>query len=131
MSDYLTPKYIDCHIGQKAKFCRLIAGKTLEDVGKLVGVSFQQIQKYERGQNSISSSRLYSLAQALGVEVSYFFEQLNNQLNSNSLNDASEEIDNVVNSNDKELINLIKHYNSIKDVTVRKKAVDLVKSISG
>jgi transcriptional regulator with XRE-family HTH domain len=103
-------------------------GKTLDDVGKIVGVSFQQIQKYERGQNSVSCSKLFYLSQALKVEPSYFFEQLNNP--STSISDNSASFEHNISGNDKELISMIKSYASIKDATIRKKIVDLVKSLS-
>lgn len=53
---------------------RLVLGISQEDLGKAVGVSFQQIQKYEKGANRIGASRLQSLAHALQVQISYFFE---------------------------------------------------------
>jgi transcriptional regulator with XRE-family HTH domain len=128
MTKPLTQNEIDNHIGQKLKFRRLMIGKTLDDIGKIVGVSFQQIQKYERGQNSVSCSRLFNLAQVLKVDPSYFFEELVSK--TTSLNDSSASFDYKVNGNDKELINLIKSYNGIQDSTVRKKIIDLAKSLS-
>ncbi len=128
MTKILTQNEIDNHIGQRLKFRRLLMGKTLDDVGKIVGVSFQQIQKYERGQNSVSCSKLFYLSQALKVEPSYFFEQLNNA--STSLSDNSANFEHNISGNDKELISMIKSYTSIKDATIRKKIVDLVKSLS-
>jgi transcriptional regulator with XRE-family HTH domain len=129
MKEFLTAEEIDHYIGQKLKFRRLMIGKTLDDVGKLVGVSFQQIQKYERGQNSISSSRLFYLAKALDVDTSYFFEQINNT--NNSVSDSSQtEFDSIVNVNDRELISIIKSYSMIKDANIRKKLTELVKALS-
>ncbi len=128
MNKPLTQNEIDNHIGQKLKFRRLMIGKTLDDIGKIVGVSFQQIQKYERGQNSVSCSRLFNLAQVLKVDPSYFFEELVSK--TTSLNDSSVSFDCKVSGNDKELINLIKSYNGIQDSTVRKKIIDLAKSLS-
>lgn len=95
MTKILTQNEIDNHIGQRLKFRRLLMGKTLDDVGKIVGVSFQQIQKYERGQNSVSCSKLFYLSQALKVEPSYFFEQLNNA--STSLSDNSANFEHNIN----------------------------------
>ena len=128
MTKLLTQNEIDSHIGQRLKFRRLMIGKTLDDIGKIVGVSFQQIQKYERGQNSVSCSKLFHLSQALKVEPSYFFEQLDNA--STSLNENSVGFEHKINGNDKELISMIKSYSSVKDSNIRKKIVDLVKSLS-
>ena len=119
MTKPLTQSEIDNHIGQKLKFRRLMMGKTLDDVGKIVGVSFQQIQKYERGQNSVSCSKLFHLAWALKVEPSYFFEQLGSS--ATSLNETPASFEHKANGNDKELISMIKSYSSVKDANVRKK----------
>ena len=57
-----SPSYIDSHVGHKLKMLRLKMGKSLNDIGDLLGVSFQQIQKYEKGTNKISSSNIYILS---------------------------------------------------------------------
>lgn len=121
----LTQEEIDTHIGQKLKLGRLMAGKTLDEVGKVVGVSFQQVQKYERGKNSISCSRLYYLAKSLNVGVDFFFDQIISR--TQVLNDC--EVLNI-DANDKDLVMLIKNYYSLKDDNVRKKVMELVKSLA-
>ncbi len=71
-----TPHPIDVHVGRRLRLRRSLMGLSQEKLAELVGVTFQQIQKYERGTNRIGSSRLYRLAQVLQVPVSYFFEGL-------------------------------------------------------
>ena len=67
---------LDIHIGQRLKFRRLMQGKTLSEIGSAIGVSFQQIQKYETGKNTISSRKLYALSQLLGVVSSDNYNSL-------------------------------------------------------
>ena len=68
------PSNIDKHIGYKLKLRRVDAGMSQEALGEKVGLSFQQIQKYEKGANRISASRLFELTRILEVDISYFFE---------------------------------------------------------
>ncbi|GAN78876.1 helix-turn-helix domain-containing protein [Acidocella aminolytica] len=65
---------IDEQIGQRFRLRRTAVGLTQADLAKLLGVTFQQIQKYERGINRISASRLYEAAKHLDISISYFFE---------------------------------------------------------
>lgn len=70
------PHFIDLHVGKRLRLRRTLFGLTQIDLAKHVGVSFQQIQKYEVGSNRVSASRLWLIAQVLNVDVSYFFEEL-------------------------------------------------------
>jgi transcriptional regulator with XRE-family HTH domain len=72
----LENRQIDGHIGVRLRQRRMTVGITQSDLARSVGLTFQQIQKYESGSNQIVSSRLYELAAVLGVPVSYFFEGL-------------------------------------------------------
>jgi transcriptional regulator with XRE-family HTH domain len=67
---------IDLHIGLRIRHRRWLENWTQQDLAKAVGVRFQQIQKYEKGDNRVCASRLWDLAKALGVSVSYFYEGL-------------------------------------------------------
>jgi transcriptional regulator with XRE-family HTH domain len=71
-----TLKQIGDHIGGRIRQRRTELGLTQEQLGDMLGVSYQQIQKYETAANRVSASRLYELARACGVDVSYFFEEL-------------------------------------------------------
>ncbi|HET6468148.1 MAG TPA: helix-turn-helix domain-containing protein [Geminicoccaceae bacterium] len=70
------PDPIDVHVGQRLKLRRSLVGMSQERLADLLGITFQQIQKYERGTNRIGSSRLYQLAGILGVPVGWFFDEL-------------------------------------------------------
>lgn len=70
------PHAVDIHVGKRLRMRRTLLGLTQNAVAKSVGLTFQQLQKYERGGNRIGASRLYDLSQALDVPVSYFFDDL-------------------------------------------------------
>lgn len=137
---------VDVHVGLKLKSKRVILGISQEELGKAVGVTFQQIQKYERGLNRISSSRLYEFSCILGANISYFFEDINNSVYQNSSNNPGYE-DSVLSSssslneedgifeyeklgNNKEVLYLVRYYYAIEDIDIRKKVFSLIKSLS-
>ena len=70
------PHPVDVHVGQRLRQRRVAVGLTQDRLAKSVGITFQQVQKYERGTNRIVASRLYELAKVLQVSVEYFFEGL-------------------------------------------------------
>jgi transcriptional regulator with XRE-family HTH domain len=65
---------IDAHVGSRIRLRRSVSRMSQGHLGRILGVSFQQVQKYERGTNKVGASRLYDLSLALGVPVSFFFE---------------------------------------------------------
>ncbi len=65
---------VDVHVGRRVRHRRWMVGMTQQQLGDIVGIKFQQIQKYETGMNRISASRLWDIAQALDVSISFFFE---------------------------------------------------------
>jgi transcriptional regulator with XRE-family HTH domain len=69
-----TPLPVDILVGQNIRICRLQAGMSQTELGKRVGVTFQQIQKYERGANRVGANRLSQIADALGVPIIALFE---------------------------------------------------------
>jgi transcriptional regulator with XRE-family HTH domain len=73
------PNYIDVHVGKRIRMRRQILSLSQEKLGELLGITFQQVQKYEKGTNRISASRLYNTAKILGVPVQFFFEDLPGQ----------------------------------------------------
>lgn len=70
------PDPIDVHVGQRLRQRRMLIGMSQETLGSSVGLTFQQIQKYERGANRIGASRLYRLGRILGISVDYFYSEL-------------------------------------------------------
>jgi len=119
---------IDVFIGKKIKNRRTILGITQKDLGKIVGVSAQQIQKYETASNRVACSTLYVLSKHLKIPVDYFFDA-NTHHHSLSVqedqeNFGEEEI------HEKEIIKLINFYKSIKDQILRKRIYQLIESLS-
>lgn len=70
------PHIVDTHVGKRIRQRRWLVGKTQQQLGEEVGIKFQQIQKYETGANRVSASRLWDIAKALDVPVTFFFEGL-------------------------------------------------------
>ena len=73
------PDKVDLYVGELLRDRRIILGKTQKDIAKDVGITYQQLQKYELGRNRISASRLYALSCILRVPITYFFEHLNQE----------------------------------------------------
>ncbi len=124
---------VDTHVGKRLRLRRSMLGMSQDFLGKEIGVTFQQIQKYERGVNRIGSSRLYDFSKILNVPVEYFFEDLSGQpleIEGNAKEGFSEKNEDkfkVENLDNKETLSLIKAYYRIEDVQVRKKVLSLIK----
>lgn len=123
-------KSLDAFIGEKVKQCRIALGMSQDKLGSYLGITFQQVQKYEKGINRISASMLYTIATVLNVEIQYFIEGFNNNNHTNSLKEESSPIYEVDMRNKKESLDLLKAYYSISDLSVRKKVLELVKAFS-
>lgn len=65
---------VDIHVGQRIRQRRVLLGISQEKLAETMGMTFQQVQKYERGKNRVSASRLYQLSHILDVNISYFFD---------------------------------------------------------
>jgi transcriptional regulator with XRE-family HTH domain len=132
------PDPVDIHVGARLRFRRNMVGMSQEQLGKASGLTFQQIQKYERGANRMGASRLFQLARLLDVPVSYFFEELPPALSGKApsqLNDNAQTLSDG-NSNDqqilrrRETLELIRAYYRITDPKQRRKVYELVKSLA-
>lgn len=121
---------IDAHVGHQLRRRRLMAGITQEDVGKVLGVSFQQVQKYENGTNRISAGRLYALANLLHANVSDFFDGLD------PMNQTTHAVDSELRRVEKfatsrEGMNLNLAYLDAPNPRVRKLAVEVLRLGAG
>lgn len=76
---------IDVEIGKRMRQARVAAGLTQTELGARLGISFQQVQKYEKGRNRIGGGRLYKIARALGVKITYFFDGVDELLDAGAL----------------------------------------------
>lgn len=128
---------VDAHVGYRVRLRRMLIGMSQERLGDLLGLTFQQVQKYERGINRIGAGRLYEVAEILGVPINFFYEGMdgiqvpaehgNGNGHENGNGKPSAVMD-FLSSN--EGIQLSAAYMGIKDVKVRRKILDLVRSIS-
>lgn len=115
------PNPVDVHVGRRVRARRALLGMSQAGLAQAFGLTFQQIQKYERGANRISAGRLWLLAQVLDVPVSYFFEGLEPSGNSADADDRMAR---------RETLELVRAYYRIEDPAVRRSLVDLVRVVS-
>jgi transcriptional regulator with XRE-family HTH domain len=134
MASKKSPNPIDIHVGSRVRLRRMMLGMSQEKLGEHLGITFQQIQKYEKGTNRIGASRLQAIARVLNVPVAFFFEDApgmtpvaGNQGFEES-NAASYVVDFLSSS---EGLSLNKAFVRIKEPKVRRKIVDLVRAIAG
>jgi transcriptional regulator with XRE-family HTH domain len=118
------PHPTDVHVGKRIRVRRLVLGMNQETLAKALGLTFQQIQKYEGGANRVSASRLSAMADALGVLISYFFEDMEDASASPEQRTMRERLESS------ETIALIRLYYTIPDVRVRDRFLELVKAIA-
>jgi transcriptional regulator with XRE-family HTH domain len=129
------PNPIDVHVGARLRLRRTLLGLSQEKLGEAVGITFQQLQKYERGANRISASRLFNLAQVLGVSVSFFFDDMSGALDGNGYDsiDAPEtgETEEFAAMARRETLELVRAYYRITEPGLRRRTFDLVKALGG
>ncbi|MFS2316560.1 helix-turn-helix domain-containing protein [Maricaulis sp. D1M11] len=122
------PTSIDQHVGARLRLRRSLLEMSQSELGEKLGVTFQQVQKYERGANRIGASRLFQVAKVLGVPVSYFFEGLD-ETGANELGgDESDTLYDFIASPDG--LALASAFSGISDQTVRRRVIDLLRSLS-
>lgn len=135
----MPPHPVDYYVGRRLRSRRTMLGMSQENLGMAVGVTFQQIQKYERGLNRIGASRLYEFARILDVTVSYFFEDLANHTpTAHALQELTPHMElaeaggtfQYEKLGNKEILTLVRSYYDIEDPQVRKKVLSLIKSLS-
>jgi len=120
------PNPIDIHIGKRIRICRLLLGMNQETLANALGLTFQQVQKYEHGANRVSASRLSEMAEKLNVPISYFFADLPAAGEQVSAGDKIGREQ----SEQPETIQLIRFYYAIPDATVRHQFLELVKAVA-
>lgn len=123
---------VDVYVGARLKTKRTAQGLSQSEIGRYLGVTFQQVQKYEKGVNRIGPSKLYEVAKLLKTPINYFFDGFEELKNKNNccFNEDGEEFDSENNVSDREALRLIKAFTSIKDPKIRKQITSLVKAMS-
>lgn len=121
---------VDVHVGARVRIRRQVMKMSQERLGDQLGVTFQQVQKYERGSNRIGASRLWRLAQVLEVPISYFFEGLNEDIESGEFaeNEQMPLVYDFINSTDG--VALAKAVTQIENKAVRRQILELARSLA-
>jgi transcriptional regulator with XRE-family HTH domain len=118
---------IDIQVGNRVRIRRMLIGMSQERLGDLLGLTFQQVQKYEKGVNRIGAGRLFEVSRILNVPVDFFYEGVAAQLAGNE-QESTPPVMEFVSSG--EGLQLSLAFMKIKDTKVRKRVLDLVKSLS-
>lgn len=127
---------IDVHVGSRVRLRRTLLGLSQERLGEAVGLTFQQIQKYERGANRIGASRMYDLAHVLDVPVSFFFDDMPDDVKQRDATPlqvpADEEAPGAEPNplNRRETLELVRAYYRIQSARMRKRMFELVKAVA-
>jgi transcriptional regulator with XRE-family HTH domain len=132
------PNPVDLFVGNKLRQARTLRGLTQEQLGAKVGIAFQQVQKYERGSNRISAGRLFEMAQALGVPVTYFFEGMSDAVAEASPAqvhpgiDTTEAVESIEqdDASKREALQLVRAYCRIGNEGVRRTFLEMVRSFA-
>jgi transcriptional regulator with XRE-family HTH domain len=128
------PNPIDRHVGSRVRMRRMMLGMSQEKLGDALGLTFQQVQKYEKGANRIGASRLQQISQILQVSVSFFFEGVpspRNEQHTDGLSEAPSPayVSDFLATSDG--LALTKAFVRIADAKLRRRIVDLVEQIAG
>jgi len=118
------PDRIDLHVGGRIRVRRLLLGLKQQALARKLGITFQQVQKYENGANRVSASRISEIAEALGVRVGYFFFDLDD---SGDLGTPEETLWQQ-RIGQTEALDLVRHYYAIPDPRVREHFLELIKA---
>lgn len=121
------PHPIDIHVGARIRAQRIAHGLTQSDLAKLVGISFQSVQKYEQGENRVSASRLYEFAEALGVAPQHFFDGLGMRKNTGAVAEVATTMPMTTNN---ELQRNLLAVLSIEDERLRRLVAQLLRVLS-
>jgi transcriptional regulator with XRE-family HTH domain len=137
------PNPVDIHVGSRVRQRRMLLGYSQEKLGDALGLTFQQVQKYERGANRIGASRLFDLSRVLDVPVAYFFDEMNQGVaectsvgSGVRLAVVSDEQENGPDGADadpmmrRETLELVRAYYRISDLSVRRRVFELAKALA-
>ncbi len=122
---------IDGHVGSRVRTQRMLLGLNQTQLGDALGLTFQQVQKYEKGSNRVGASRLYQLSKILDVPVSYFYEDMPDELVKppvKPLAPAEGEPDTM---HKRETLELVRAYYRIENADVRDRLRDMIREVAG
>ncbi|EJF91255.1 helix-turn-helix domain-containing protein [Bartonella tamiae] len=122
------PDPTDIYVGSRIRLRRNMLGLSQEKLGEKLGITFQQIQKYEKGTNRVGASRLQAISEIMDVPVSYFFEQMTEGRPTEGFVENEHQYVDFCSSH--EGIQLMRAFTNIKDPKIRRKIIDLAKALS-
>ena len=128
MTDSKLPSGIDRVVGQRIRWRRRELKLTQERLGELLELTFQQVQKYEKGVNSVSAGRIYEIAGVLGVPVSYFFDGAEEFLGAEQAEFAEDDSEPHAPVMTPEMLELISAFQKIEDISLRKSLLNTVRA---
>jgi len=133
MANKKQPNPVDIHVGGRVRLRRMMLGMSQEKLGDHLGITFQQIQKYEKGTNRIGASRLQHIARVLTVPVAFFFEDApgSTSVPPTGMAEARESSHVVDFLSTSEGIQLNKAFVRIREAKLRRRVIDLIRSLSG
>jgi len=127
---------VDMHVGTRIRLRRTLMGLSQEKLGEMVGLTFQQIQKYEKGANRVGASRLYQFAKVLDVPPSFFFDDMADDVSGGPITGLAEPDAESYDADPdpmmkRETLELVRAYYRIDDALVRRRVFELVKATGG
>jgi len=130
-----TPHPVDVHVGSQIKLRRTCMGITQGKLGEYINLTFQQIQKYERGANRVSASKLWQLGNVLDVPVSYFFQDMPNSVKEAFPGDTGETAESDtpqqhLTLHRRQTLELVRTFGRVQDPVIRKRMIDVVRAIA-
>ncbi|MDA0241146.1 MAG: helix-turn-helix transcriptional regulator [Proteobacteria bacterium] len=130
------PNPVDVHVGSRVRLRRTLLGLSQEKLGEALGLTFQQVQKYERGANRIGASRLFDLSRVLDVPISFFYDDMSSDTSAKSPRNIVGLADQAVEPFEpdplakRETLELVRAYYRIKEPAVRKRIFELTKALA-
>jgi len=141
MSNYTEGKgradHVDHLVSKRLKTRRIVLGLSQQELSEAIDVSVQQVQKYEKAINRVSSGKLYSFSKILKVPINYFFDKIDEDNNVISLNNVAEEnekyhskTDDKTHVTEREVVTLVRAFSEVQSPKVRKQLLELIKIMS-
>jgi transcriptional regulator with XRE-family HTH domain len=129
------PNPVDVHVGARIRLRRTMMGLSQSTLGEQLGLTFQQVQKYERGTNRVSSSRLFDLTRILNVPIAYFYDEMNGDIAKQSPGKLQGKAPTKLELNldpaaKRETLELVRAYYRIPDQQVRQKLTNIIRAIA-
>ncbi len=136
------PSPIDVHVGSRVRLRRNLLGMSQEKLGDALGLTFQQVQKYERGVNRVGASRLFDISRVLDVPISFFFDDMPEGMNESPMSGPRGRTHGVAETQEpfrmglddhltkRETLELVRAYYRITEPAVRKRVFDLIRTLA-